>query len=79
MIGNNFRRAGLTITELRMLMDIPPPGDDFAFDLSRPAIDFSRGWVLREQHHADDSCFHGKDYNDFSSDPLLKILHSATG
>ena len=49
MIGHDLRRACLAITELRMLMDIPPPSDDFAFDLSRAAIDFSCGWSLRKQ------------------------------
>src|SRR5262245_34538443 len=34
----------LAITQLRMLMDITPPGDDLAFDLFGTSVDFAGCW-----------------------------------
>jgi len=39
MVGNQFCRANLPITQLRVLMDIAPPGNDFALDFGGTLVD----------------------------------------
>lgn len=64
MIGDDLGGANFLIAELRVLMEVPTPGDDFGFDGIGALIDFGSKLGLSDrrggnQQEREDDFFHG--------------------